>query len=196
MRASVDAAPCGLDDMLAEIESGAAERDGEATPSFPDGPIGLLERAGLLALTRVSRIGELTSASEADPFGHSRPREIGESGSPSICDHLLILDVHLLAAPDRAIRAYGLDDPVCGLRAWHEPLRAHGLSGTAQAEVVTRELTQERRDQAATGHPRVRYPMDCRKNVPRQGASHGKHPDWPARARVAAFKWRRWCVSA
>jgi hypothetical protein len=35
-------------------------------------------------LTLVSRIGELTSFSEAAPFGHSRPREIGESGSPSI----------------------------------------------------------------------------------------------------------------
>ena len=26
----------------------------------------------------------LTSCSLADPFGHSRPREMGESGSPSI----------------------------------------------------------------------------------------------------------------
>jgi len=47
--ASVGAAPSGLDDVLAEIASGAAERDGEATPSFPDGPIGLLECAGMLA---------------------------------------------------------------------------------------------------------------------------------------------------
>src|SRR4051794_35959166 len=35
-------------------------------------------------LTRVSRYFELTYCSEAAPFGHSRPRLIGESGSPSI----------------------------------------------------------------------------------------------------------------
>jgi len=35
-------------------------------------------------LTRVSRIGELTSLSDAAPLGHRRPREIGEAGSPSI----------------------------------------------------------------------------------------------------------------
>jgi len=46
--ASVDAVPAGLDDVLAEIEAGAAARDDEANPGFPDGPIGLLERAGLL----------------------------------------------------------------------------------------------------------------------------------------------------
>jgi hypothetical protein len=47
--ASVEAAPSGFDDVLAQIESGAAERDGEATPRFPAGPIGLLERSGMLA---------------------------------------------------------------------------------------------------------------------------------------------------
>ena len=35
-------------------------------------------------LTLCSRIGELTRPSEAEPLGHRRPREIGESGSPSI----------------------------------------------------------------------------------------------------------------
>ncbi len=35
--------------MLAQIESGAAERDAEPTPSFPEGPVALLERAGMLA---------------------------------------------------------------------------------------------------------------------------------------------------
>jgi hypothetical protein len=35
-------------------------------------------------LTFVSRSGELTSFSDAAPFGHSRPRDTGESGSPSI----------------------------------------------------------------------------------------------------------------
>ena len=38
-----------LDGLLAEIASGAAERDGEAKPVFPDGPVSLLERAGMLA---------------------------------------------------------------------------------------------------------------------------------------------------
>ena len=35
-------------------------------------------------MTFVSRSGDLTKPSEPAPFGHSRPREIGESGSPSI----------------------------------------------------------------------------------------------------------------
>ena len=35
--------------VLAQIESGAAERDAEPTPSFPEGPLALLERAGMLA---------------------------------------------------------------------------------------------------------------------------------------------------
>ena len=39
---------------------------------------------GLRYLTRYSRTGELTYASVAAPFGHSRPRDIGLSGSPSI----------------------------------------------------------------------------------------------------------------
>ena len=41
---------------------------------------------GMLALQMnfVSRDGLLTSCSEAEPFGHNRPREIGLSGSPSI----------------------------------------------------------------------------------------------------------------
>jgi hypothetical protein len=32
----------------------------------------------------VWRVGELTSDSDEEPRGHSRPREIGESGSPSM----------------------------------------------------------------------------------------------------------------
>ena len=32
----------------------------------------------------VSRRGWVTSCFDADPLGHRRPREIGESGSPSI----------------------------------------------------------------------------------------------------------------
>src|ERR1700749_3514367 len=39
----------GFEQVLAEIESGAAHRDGEAAPSFPAGPMALLERAGMLA---------------------------------------------------------------------------------------------------------------------------------------------------
>ena len=49
MSAAVEGAPSGFDEALAEIESGAGQRDGEPTPSFPDGPIGLLERTGMLA---------------------------------------------------------------------------------------------------------------------------------------------------
>jgi hypothetical protein len=52
MSASVDMTPSGLSALLAEIECGANERDGESTPSFPDRPIGLLERAGLLDRAR------------------------------------------------------------------------------------------------------------------------------------------------
>ena len=36
-------------------------------------------------LTAVTRVGLVTSERDAAPFGHSRPREMGESGSPSIC---------------------------------------------------------------------------------------------------------------
>ncbi|MBV8220812.1 MAG: hypothetical protein JO325_20300 [Solirubrobacterales bacterium] len=39
----------GLEQILDEIESGAAERDAAALPSFPRKPMSLLERAGLLA---------------------------------------------------------------------------------------------------------------------------------------------------
>jgi alkylation response protein AidB-like acyl-CoA dehydrogenase len=63
--ASVAGARSGLDDALARIESGAAQRDNEPTPSFPDRPIGLLERAGMLAFnaragsSRPSAVAEL-----------------------------------------------------------------------------------------------------------------------------------------
>ncbi|KQS71491.1 hypothetical protein ASG41_19625 [Modestobacter sp. Leaf380] len=36
-------------------------------------------------LTVVTRLGDVTSDLLALPLGHSRPRLIGESGSPSIC---------------------------------------------------------------------------------------------------------------
>ena len=62
----MDAAPSGLDDVLAEIECGAAERDGEATPGFPDGPIGLLERAGLLAWNARAGASRPSAAAELD----------------------------------------------------------------------------------------------------------------------------------
>jgi hypothetical protein len=39
----------GFEDMLGEIASGAAERDREAAPRFPAGPIGILESSGVLA---------------------------------------------------------------------------------------------------------------------------------------------------
>ena len=62
----MNAAPCGLDDGLAEIESGAAERDSKATPDFPDGPIGLLERAGLLAWNARAGTSRPSAATELD----------------------------------------------------------------------------------------------------------------------------------
>jgi hypothetical protein len=64
--ASVDAAPSGFDDVLAEIASGAAERDNEATPSFPDEPIGLLERAGMLAWNAHAGTSRPSAAAELD----------------------------------------------------------------------------------------------------------------------------------
>ena len=39
---------------------------------------------GARYLTAYSRAGCSCSAREAEPLGHRRPREIGESGSPSI----------------------------------------------------------------------------------------------------------------
>ena len=66
MSASVDAVPSGLDDVLAEIEAGAAERDGESTPSFPEGPIGLLERAGMLAWNARAGTSRPSAAAELD----------------------------------------------------------------------------------------------------------------------------------
>ena len=64
MTASVNAVPSGFDDVLAQIQSGAAERDGEATPSFPDGPIGLLERAGMLAWNACAGTSRPSAAAE------------------------------------------------------------------------------------------------------------------------------------
>ncbi len=49
MNASANAPGLAFDDVLARIESGAAERDAESTPSFPQGPVALLEQAGMLA---------------------------------------------------------------------------------------------------------------------------------------------------
>lgn len=49
MSASVSMASPDLGQVLAEIESGAAERDADAKPRFPAVPLVLLERAGLLA---------------------------------------------------------------------------------------------------------------------------------------------------
>ena len=45
----MDATRSGFDAVLAQIECSAGARDGETAPSFPDAPIGLLERAGMLA---------------------------------------------------------------------------------------------------------------------------------------------------
>jgi hypothetical protein len=41
--------PRRLDQVLDEIAAGAAERDGAASPSFPEAPVSQLERAGVLA---------------------------------------------------------------------------------------------------------------------------------------------------
>jgi alkylation response protein AidB-like acyl-CoA dehydrogenase len=49
VNASANAPGLAFDEVLARIESGAAERDAESTPSFPQGPVALLEQAGMLA---------------------------------------------------------------------------------------------------------------------------------------------------
>ena len=49
MNVSASAASPDLDELLAEIASGADGRDSEATPGFPERPVSLLERVGLLA---------------------------------------------------------------------------------------------------------------------------------------------------
>jgi alkylation response protein AidB-like acyl-CoA dehydrogenase len=49
VNASVSAASPNLDELLAEIAFGADGRDSEASPGFPEGPVSLLERVGLLA---------------------------------------------------------------------------------------------------------------------------------------------------
>jgi alkylation response protein AidB-like acyl-CoA dehydrogenase len=64
--ASVDSAPSDFDDALAEIASGAAERDGEATPRFPEEPVGLLERVGMLAWNACAGTARPSAAAELD----------------------------------------------------------------------------------------------------------------------------------
>ncbi len=66
MSASPDAPLSGFEDALAQIESGAAQRDGEATPRFPDGPIRLLERAGMLAWNARAGRSRPSAAAELD----------------------------------------------------------------------------------------------------------------------------------
>jgi hypothetical protein len=46
---SVSAASPTFDELLAEVASGAGGRDLQATAGFPEGPVSLLERAGMLA---------------------------------------------------------------------------------------------------------------------------------------------------
>ena len=79
-------------------------------------------RAAGAAVERLAlAAGLLTSCSLADPLGHRRPREIGESGSPSIWTTRLVLDEDPLPAADGAVGAHALDDLVggrrCGARA-------------------------------------------------------------------------------
>ncbi len=49
MNASANEAAIALDDVLARIESGAAERDAEPAPGFPEDAVALLEQSGMLA---------------------------------------------------------------------------------------------------------------------------------------------------
>jgi alkylation response protein AidB-like acyl-CoA dehydrogenase len=53
-----------FDEALAEIEAGAADRDGEAAPAFPAGPVALLERAGMLAWN--AKAGDLRPPAAAE----------------------------------------------------------------------------------------------------------------------------------
>jgi alkylation response protein AidB-like acyl-CoA dehydrogenase len=65
MIASVSVVSGGFDELLAEIEAGASQRDGAATPAFPAAALARLESAGLLAFnaqpgtSRPSAIAEL-----------------------------------------------------------------------------------------------------------------------------------------
>jgi len=94
--ASPRAAPLGIDQVLAEIASGAPARDREPTPSFPVEPIALLERAGLLAWN-------------AQP-GSSRPSAAVELGLVRRVAHAdgsvgRIFDGHLNAVERLAVQA-------------------------------------------------------------------------------------------
>jgi alkylation response protein AidB-like acyl-CoA dehydrogenase len=66
MKASIDATACDFDRVLGEIEVGAAERDREATPAFPDEPIRLLERAGMLSWNARAGTSRPSAAAELD----------------------------------------------------------------------------------------------------------------------------------
>ena len=66
MTTSTDFAAADMTDVLAEIEAGASERDGEATPRFPGGPVGLLERAGMLAWNALAGTVRPSAVAELD----------------------------------------------------------------------------------------------------------------------------------
>ena len=82
----------------------------------------------------------VTSWQVAAPFGHSRPREIGESGSPSMSMISLVLDVDLLAAADGAVRADRRHDPVGARRARPQRGGAGERAARPSAERVLGEL--------------------------------------------------------
>src|SRR5581483_7918474 len=79
-------------------------------------------------------------------------------------DDLLILDVDLLAAADRAVRTDRLDHLVGRPGPRHQLVRANRLSGPAEAVWVPTELTQERNDQPALVHPSANYPSAVGQN--------------------------------
>ena len=96
----------------------------------------------------VSRLDELTSCSEAEPLGQSRPREIGRVGIALDVDDPLVLDVDPLSTAHGAVRTDGFGHPVGGRDTRPELLGALGAGGPAQSERVTGELADQRRGES------------------------------------------------
>jgi alkylation response protein AidB-like acyl-CoA dehydrogenase len=85
-----------FEQVLAEIESGAAHRDGEATPRFPAGPMALLERAGMLAWNAKAGASRPLAAAELE-LVRQMARADGSVGR--------IYDGHLNAVERLAVQA-------------------------------------------------------------------------------------------
>src|SRR6185312_11576033 len=97
---------------------------------------------GLRYKTLDCRVAEVTSCLLAEPFGHSRPRLIGESGSPSIW---------VTRPPETYTR-------------WPQPTAQYGHTDwTTLSAVSVRDLIRSvLDDRAAAPRPRSSLPVNCR----------------------------------